>query len=97
MSLAAYFWIANGQSNMCFHPKDLNTAIKWDHYRVPVMEEITCELAGSTYFTKLDGISSFLCIVFHYESNMLAIFNTQYGRYHFVCLPYGLDCAQDIF
>ena len=58
------------------------------------MEDITHELAGSTCFTKLDGASSYLCIVLDYESSLLTTFNTPWGRF---CLPWGLDCAQDIF
>ena len=77
--------------------KDLNTAIRHDHYKMPTVEEITHELAGSTCFTKLDGTSSYLCIVLDYDSSLLTTFNTPWGRFRFVCLPWGLACAQDIF
>ena len=60
------------------------------------MKEITHELAGSTCFTKLDGTSSYLCIVLDYESSLLMIFNTPWGRFRFVHLHWGLVCAQDI-
>ena len=53
-------------------------------------------LAGSK-FTKVDGTSSYLCIVLDYESSLLITFNTPWGRYRFICLPLGLTCAQDIF
>ena len=59
------------------------------------MEEITHELAGSTYFPKLNGTSSFLCL--DYESSLLTTFNTLWGRFRFVCLPWGLACTKDIF
>ena len=61
------------------------------------MEEITHELTGSTCFTKLDGTSSYLCIVLDYESSLLRTFNQPWGRFKFVCLPLGLVCAEDIF
>ena len=61
------------------------------------MEEITHELVGKTCFTKLDGTSSYLCIVLHYESSLLMTFNIPWGRFRFVCLPWSLACAQDIF
>ena len=41
--------------------------------------------------------TSYLCIVLDYESSLLTTFNTPWGRYRFVCLPWGLSCAQDIF
>ena len=61
------------------------------------MEEITHELAGSTCFTQLDRASSYLCIVLDYEPSLLTTFNTSWGRFRFVCLPWGLACAQNIF
>ena len=48
-------------------------------------------------FTKVDGSSSYYCIVLDYESSLLTTFNTHRGRFHFVRLPFGLACAQDIF
>ena len=61
------------------------------------MEETTHELAGSTCFTKLDGTSSYLCIILDYASSLLMTFNTPWGRFRFVHLPWFLACAQDIF
>ena len=67
------------------------------NYKTPTVGEITHELAGSNCFTKLDGTSSYLCIVLNYESSLLMTFNTPWGKLRFVCLPWGLACVQDIF
>ena len=91
-----YSWKANGQLHTCLAPRDLNLTIKLEHYRTPVVEKITPELAGSTHFTKLNCTSSYLCIVPDYRSFLLTIFNTPWWWYHYVCLPCGLVCAQDI-
>ena len=53
-SSLAYSWKANGKLRVCLDPKDLNTAIRHDHYKTPTVEDITHELAWSTCFTKLD-------------------------------------------
>ena len=97
VSSLAYPWKANGKLWVCLDLKDLNTAIRCDHYKTPTVVEITHELAGSTCFTKLDGTSSYLCIVPDYESSLLMTFNITWGRFRFVCLPWGLACVQDIF
>ena len=97
VSSLAYSRKANGKLRICLDPKDLNAAIKRDHYKTPTVEEITHELAGSRKFTKLDGTSSYLCIVLDYESSLLTTFNTPWGRYRFIRLPFGLACSQDIF
>ena len=97
VSSLTYSWKANGKLRVCLDPRDVNKAIKRDHYKIPTIEEITHQLAGSKKFTKVDGTSSYLCIVLDYASSLLTMFNTPWGRYRFVCLPLGLTCAQDIF
>ena len=97
VSLLAYSWKADGDLRTCLDPTHLNKAIRQDHYRTPTLEEITHELAGSTKFTKVDGSSSYYCIVLNYESSLLTTFKTHIGRFCFVCLPSRLTCAQDIF
>ena len=76
VSSVAYSWKADGDLRTCLNPTHLNKAIRWDHYRTPILEEITHELAGSTKFTKVDGSSSYYCIVLDYESSLLTTFNT---------------------
>ena len=95
VSSLAYSWKADGDLRTCLNPTHLNKAIRRDHYRTPTLEEITHELAGSTKFTKVDGSSSYYCIVLNYESSLQTTFNTHRGR--FVHLSFGLTCAQDIF
>ena len=97
VSSLAYSWKANGKLRVCLDPRDVNKAIKRDHYKIPTIEEIIHQLAGSKKFTKVNGTSSYLCIVLNYESSLLTMFNTTWGRYRFVHLPWGLPCAQDIF
>ena len=97
VSSLAYSWKANGKLRVCLDTRDVNKAIKRDHYKIPTIEEITHQLAGSKKFTKVDGTSSYLCIVLDYESSLLTTFNTPWGRYRFIHLPWGLTCAQDIF
>ena len=80
------------ENSVFLDPRDVNKAIKRDHYKIPTIE-ITHQLAGSKKFTKVDGTSSYLCIVLDYELSLLTTFNTPWGWYKFVYLPY----AQDVF
>ena len=97
VSSLAYSWKANGKLRVCLDPRDVNKAIKRDHYKIPTIEEITHQLAGSKRFTKIDGTSSYFCIVLDYASSLLTTFNTPWGGYRFVHHSWGLTCAQDIF
>ena len=97
VSSLTYSWKANGKLRVCLDPRDVNKAIKRDHYKTPTIEEITHLLGGSKNFTKVDGASSYFCIVLDYESSLLTTFNTPWGRYRFVHLPWGLVCTELIF
>ena len=89
VSSLTYSWKANGKLWVCLDPKDLNAAIHHDHYCTLTLDEITYELGGSTCFTKLDGTSSYLCIILDYDSSLLTTFNTPWGHYRFVYLPWA--------
>ena len=97
ISSLTYSWKSDGDLRTCLNPTHLNKAIQRDHYRTLTLKEITHELARSTRFTKVDGSSSYHCIILDYESSLLTTFNTHRGRFHFVHLPFGLTCGQDIF
>ena len=49
----------NGAVRICLDPKDLNAAIKREHYKMPTLDEITCQLAGARWFTLLDATSGY--------------------------------------
>ena len=54
-------------------------------------------LAKSHNFTKLDTCHGYWSIVLNQESSLLMTFNSPFGRYHFLWLPFGLVSSQDIF
>ena len=97
VSSLTYSWKANDKLRVCLDPRDVNKAIKRDHYKTPTIEEITHLLGGSKNFTEVDGTSSYLCIVLDYESSLLTTFNTPWGRYRFVHLPWSLVFTEHIF
>ncbi|XP_031334069.1 uncharacterized protein K02A2.6-like [Photinus pyralis] len=44
----------NGDLRLCLDPKQLNCAIKREHFLIPSMEEISAKLSGKKFFTVLD-------------------------------------------
>lgn len=50
---------SNGKLGICLYPRDLNKAVKREHYQLPTVEEITCRLSKAKYFTVLDASSGF--------------------------------------
>lgn len=86
-----------GKLRVCLDPKDLNKVIKRPHYPLPTLEDITCKLAGACYFSVMDARSGYWAIKLTEESSKLTTFNTVFGRYRFLRLPFGLKSSQDEF
>ena len=97
VSSVTYVQKANGKLCLGLDPHDLNEAICHDHHKMPTVEEVAHEFAHSCYFTKLDAHHGYWLIVLDQESSLLTTFNSPFGRYCFLHLPFGLVCSQDIF
>jgi hypothetical protein len=82
---------------ICLDPTDLNRAIKREHYPVPVLDDIVPELAGSNLFTKLDAKDGYWHVKLDEKSSFLTTFNTPFGRYRYLRMPFGLRMSQDVF
>jgi hypothetical protein len=39
----------NGELRICLDPRDLNFAVKREHYQMPTLDETTSQLAGAKY------------------------------------------------
>ena len=97
VSSITYIQKANGKLHLCLDPHDLNKVIHHNHHKTPTVEEVAHEFAHSHYFTKLDAHHGYCSIVLDQKSSLLTTFNSPFGRYHFLHLPFGLVCSQDIF
>ena len=82
---------------ICLDPKDLNRAVKREHYRSRTLEEVTSKLANARYFSRFDCRSGYWMIKLDNKSALLTTFNTPFGRYKFHRLPFGLHSSQDVF
>uniref|UniRef100_A0A3P9BYY5 Caspase-8 n=1 Tax=Maylandia zebra TaxID=106582 RepID=A0A3P9BYY5_9CICH len=86
-----------GRLRVCLDPRPLNKAIQRPHYPLPTLEDVTTKLAGAKYFSVLDARSGYWAIKLSHESSLLTTFNTVFGRYRFLRLPFGIISAQDEF
>ena len=87
----------SGALRICLDPRDLNKVIHRPHYPLKTLSDILPELSGARYFTKLDARSGYWTIKLDNDSSYLTTFNSPYGRYRFLRLPFGLKSAQDEF
>jgi hypothetical protein len=86
-----------GKLRVCLDPRDLNKAIKREHYQMPTLEDVISKLATAKYFSVLDARSGYWAVKLDKDSSMLTTFNTPFGRYRFLRLPFGVHSAQEVF
>ena len=87
----------NGSLRLCLDPRDLNKAIKREHYKIPTMPEIASEFAGKTVFSTLDLKDGYWQVKLDEDSSLLCTFNTPFGRYRFTRMPFGIKSASEVF
>ena len=86
----------NVSPRICIDPKELNKAIKRPHYADPTAEDILSRMSGTNYFTKFDASNAYWQIELDEESSKLLTFNSPFGRYQFLRMPYGIHSASDV-
>ena len=80
---------------ICIDPKDLNRALKRSYYRLPTIEEVLLQLTKAKVFSILGAKYGFWHVQLDHESSLLTIFNTPYGRYRWLRMPFGLSTAPE--
>ena len=86
----------SGKLRVCIYPKPLNRALKREHH-LQVMDDVLPCLNKAKVFTKLDLASAFWHIQLDEESSFLTTFNTPFGRYRWLRLPFGIRVSSEIF
>ena len=87
----------NGKLRVCIDLQRLNTALKRSHYPLPVIEDILPELADVKVFSKADLKDGFLKIQLDEDSSKLTTFQTPWGRYRYLRMPFGISPAPECF
>ncbi|KAK0144211.1 hypothetical protein N1851_017415 [Merluccius polli] len=85
----------NGALRVCLDPCDLNRAVKRQHYSIPTPEDVRSRLAGKSIFSILDEKDGYWQIKLDEPSSKLCTFNTPWGRFRFLRLPFGIKSASE--
>ena len=88
---------ANRKWRMCVDYRALNTRTVRDRYPLPSIQSISSTLGGSTVFWTIDLVSGFHQIRIHDEDIEKTAFNTQFGAFEWVVMPFGLCNAPSMF
>ena len=85
----------DGSLRLCLDPKDLNKAIERNQWYARTLDDILPE--QSRYFTIKDATSGFWHIPLLLRSSLLTTFNTPWGKYRWLRMPFGLKVSGDVF
>ena len=83
----------NGQLPICLDPRDLNSAIKRNHYAMPTVDDVLSKLGRAKIFSELDASSGYWQIKVDQPSAKLLAFNTPFC---FKRLPFGVHSAAEV-
>ena len=87
----------NGSLRLCLDPKDLNKVIERNQWYSRTIDDILPELAKSKFKTLKDATSGYWHVVLDLASSLLTMFNTPWGKFRWLRLPFGLKIASDVF
>ena len=85
---------------ICLDPKDLNGAIKREHFPMPTIEEVATRLNGAKMFSVFDASNGFWQVELDQVSSLLTLFttfNTPFGRYCWKRMLFGINIAPEVW
>ncbi|CAB4017096.1 Transposon Ty3-G Gag-Pol poly, partial [Paramuricea clavata] len=82
---------------ICLDPKDLNGAIKREHFPMPTIEEVATRLNRAKIFSVFDASNGFWQVELDPASSRFTTFNTPFGRYCWKRMPFGISSAPEVW
>ena len=87
----------NGKLHVCLDPCTINKALHFNIHNARTFPEITSKIKKVEYISKIDANSGFWMLPMDAESQLLTTFNTPWGRFCFLKMPFGLNQSQYFF
>lgn len=87
----------NGELRLCIDMRQVNKAIRREHYPLPRFDDMMPRLEGAKIFSKLDIKSAFHQCLLDKASRIMTTFITPWGRFRYKRLMFGITCGPEIF
>ena len=87
----------NGKLRVCLDPRTINKALRFNVHNARTFQDVTSSIRKVTKVLKIDANSGFWTLPMDDQSQLLTTFNTPWGRYCFVKMPFGLNQVQNFF
>ena len=87
----------NGNLRLCLDPRELNKAIKRQHFQIPTLSDITAKLNGKTIFSIIDENDGYHQVELDSPTSYLCTFQTTFGRYRYLRMTFRISSASEVF
>ena len=87
----------NGKLRVCLDPHTINKALRFNVHNAHTFQDIVSNLGTVSKVSKIDANSGFWTLPMNADSQLLTIFNTPWGWFCFIKMPFGLNQAQYFF
>ena len=87
----------NGKLCVCLDPRTLNSVLWYNIHNAKRFVDIISKVQGFKYVSKIDADSGFWTLPLDPSSQLLTTFDTLWGRFCFMKLPFGLCESQYFF
>ena len=87
----------DGNVRICVHMRLPNEAIRRVRHPIPPVNDISIELNGAKYFTKLDLLQAYHQLVLDEQSRYITTLSTHIGLFRYKRLNYGTNASAGIF
>ena len=87
----------NGKLHVCLDPRTLNSVLHHNVHNAKRFIDIISKIKGFKYVSKIDTDSRFWTLPLDLSSQLLTTFDTPWGRFCFLNLPFDLCVSQYFF
>ena len=87
----------NKDVRLCLDPRDLNKSILREHYPMKTVEEVAAKVNNVKEYSVLDASNGYWQIKLSKDSQKYTTFNSPFGRYKYLRLPFGIKSSSEVF
>ena len=81
----------NSKLRVFLDPRTINKALRFNIHNAKTVSELTSHIGKVMYVSKIDANSGFWTLPMDPDSQLLTTFNTPWGRFCFLKMPFGLN------